>query len=326
MLSLSEPRLNLARELLSLLYSLTFSLETTMSISPTPTYHLCPVFHIAPPIKGHLDLGTVLPELSAGGVNFPRNGGRPLAEVPRDQIFPRLGEEAYDNWQKGEGDTLADDLWDVKGGVTRSVGQLRSLEGNIWGKAPGGVAGKLNWLCERSSDDTIKIDKILTRYFIPTEEYMEAVFQSPNAKPKTDRRGKRLPLYMITGLMIAVGFSMSKAKGTKKHAGGEIGAGSEVGIGGGYKSENTASTDIESSSNIVLGFRLRKIFWEGDVVQMTDDVAGQTLGKEESAKEPDIIENLKIIDDFDVDEGSKQDVFVVKEGLGGIEPSKWVLP
>ncbi len=243
--------------------------------------------------------------------------------MPCEDIYPRLDEEAYKSWRKGEGDTLADHLWDVKGGVTRTVGQLRSLEGNILGKGPAGVGGKLGWLCERSNNDTIKVDRILTRYFIPTEEYMAAVLKHPNMTPKTTRRGKKLPLYMITGLMIAVGFSMSKAKGVGKRFGGEGGAtdpssGAGAKAGAEYRSQDTANTDIERSSDIVLGFRVRKIYWEGEAARTTDEVAGRTLGEGGSDDEvPNNTESLKVVDDFGAEDGSTQDVFVVKEGLDG---------
>lgn len=300
-----------------------------MSISPTPTYHLCPVFHIAPPVKGHLDLGTILVDLSANGVNFPRNRGRPLVAVPYDQIYPKLSEDAYNSWRNDEGDTLADELWDVKGGVTRTMRQLRSLKGDIWGKVPAGVGGKLSWLCERSDNDVISVDRILTRYFIPSDEYMKAVFENPSAKPRKDARGRNLPLYMITGLMIAAGLSISKAKGKIARVGGGGSAtdpsnGAGAGSSAEYTSQDTSSTQVERSSNIVLGFRVRKIYWEGESVQMTDDVVGRTLGQEDPVKTPNIFENMKVIDDFDIDEGSEKDIVVV-EDLDGIGASNWVL-
>ncbi|KAH8901562.1 hypothetical protein GQ53DRAFT_851441 [Thozetella sp. PMI_491] len=288
-----------------------------MALSPEANYHLCPDFHIPPPVDGQLDLGTILLSLDPQGVAYPLNFGTVLP-APRELIIPKLSEKDYRNWREG-------------GGVTRTLGQVRSVEGSLWGRIATGIGGKLSWLRERSNDDTIKVDKILMRYFIPTDEYMTKALSAPNIKPRTDRRGKKLPLYMITGLMIAVGFSLSKIRSKKvnisaKGEGAEPTTGSGGGAGGGYKSEDTTHAEISSSSNIVLGFRVRKIYWEHNEQKISDDVAGATLEQSAKTQEPSLFDGLKVVDDFTTDPGSGEQIFINTDENDGIGFSSWVLP
>lgn len=101
-------------------------------------------------------------------------------------------------------------------------------------------------------------------------------------------------------------------KSIKTHTGGEGGVtdlasrgGGGAGAGTECKSEDTASTDIERSSNIVLGFQLQKIYREGDIVQTADNVAGRTLDRGEHG----VLENIKVVDGFGIEEGSKRKSF-----------------
>ncbi|KIN08196.1 hypothetical protein OIDMADRAFT_23020 [Oidiodendron maius Zn] len=93
-----------------------------------------------------------------------------------------------------------------------------------------------------------------------------------------------------------------------------------------YWSEDIATAaDVERYSNICQdGFQLREIYWESEIMQTTDNIAERTLDGE-PIKKPNIMENIKVVNDFDIDKGSKQDVFVVKEDLHGIWPSSWAL-
>jgi hypothetical protein len=74
---------------------------------------------------------------------------------------------------------------------------------------------------------------------------------------------------------------------------------------------------------IVLGFRVRKVYWKVKEWHTTDDVAGRTL---DDSKEEGVEERVEIVGDFGVDETSVGELFVVKEGLDGLDSANWVLP
>lgn len=312
-------------------------IQSIMSSSPTPSYHLCPDFSIAPPTKGHLDLGTILLSLDVAGVSFPLNLGS-LVEIPKDRIFPAPKVEATATDQAQPPPATTDDDfnvegWDMKGGFTRTMGQLRKLDTSIWVKIAHGIGGKLGWLSERSADETLTVKKVLTKYFVPTNEYLEEALNATNVADFITETEKKKPVYMITGLKVAVGASLSKAKSKSTGPGAELGVQDpQSGAGGGgtasYVSKDTENVGFENSSDFVLGLRVRKISWKAGVRKTTDDVRGATLEEGDRDEGNGIMEGVVVVDDFIADEpeGAKGKVFVNEEEDSGVESSIWVLP
>jgi hypothetical protein len=286
-----------------------------MSTNPKPSYHLCPDFSIAPPPDGPLNLGSILRSLDVDGLAPVNEHSR--MEVPADAIWPRNGP-------------------DIKVGFSCSISQLRSTEFGLWAKIFGmdGLGGKLSWLRKRKEDEMLTIKELKTRYFNPTDEYMAQTLASPNVEAFIQVTQKKMPLYMITGMKAAIGATLSKSKDKTTSAsveGGVTEPHSMTHVGGkvSYTSEDKAAASFEGSTNFVLGYRLRKIFWKNGVMQISDKVAGSTLEDDTpGASKAGVLAGVETIDNFkfEADATDSEKVFEDEEGLAGIEPSIWVLP
>ncbi|KAF4637015.1 hypothetical protein G7Y89_g1070 [Cudoniella acicularis] len=155
----------------------------------------------------------------------------------------------------------------------------------------------------RPTDETLKVEKILTRYFVLTKKYMKDALEVPNVAAFVDRPGKKKPWGGVSD----------------PHTGPGGGA------DGGYAIQDSANVGFEESSEFVLGFRVRKIYWKDNVRIATGNVAGATLEECERVEEPGVHNNMVVIDDFSVDDASNKEVFAIEGELDGIEPSTWVL-
>jgi len=285
-----------------------------MSINPKPSYHLCPDFSIAAPPNGPLDLGSVLPSLDVDGL-LPLNEDLRIP-VPADRILPRGGP-------------------DVKRGFSSTMSRLRSAEAGIWAKIFGmdNLGGELGWLHKRNEDKTLTIKELRTTYFNPTNEYMAQTLALRNVDAFVQATRKKAPLYMITGIKVAVGAMLSETKGKTDEVtakGGAVEPNSMTDVGGkiGFTNEDKAAVGFEDSTDFVLGYRLRKIYWKNGVMKTSDKVAGSTLEEGRAQPTASVLADVEVVDDFTTEDEltATGRVFVHEEGLGGIEPSVWVLP
>ncbi|UKZ58045.1 hypothetical protein TrVGV298_011907 [Trichoderma virens] len=284
-----------------------------MSINPIPSYHLCPDFSIAPPPDGPLHLGSILKSLDIDGL-APLNENSRI-EVPAHMVLPRQGP-------------------DIKTGFSCTLNQIRSTEFGIWAKIFGldGLGGKLGWLRNRDAGETLAIKQLKTVYFNPTDEYMAQALATPNVKAFIDNTRKKVPLYMITGIKVAAGASLSKTKGKTTSTiakGGVTEPHSQTQIGGqaSFTSVDNVGASFEGSTDFVLGYRVRKIFWKHRMRQ-TSGVAGATLeDDEERSPDGDILTDVEFVNDFTVEsDATPSKVFEDERGRAGVEPSVWVMP
>jgi len=286
-----------------------------MSVNPKPSYHLCPDFSISPPPNGHLTLGSILKNLDVDGVAHPLNIHGSTIDIPDTEVYPR-------------------DAPDSKFGLTSTLGKLRSVEGSFWAKIFGvdGLGGSLGFLRKRTDDETLTVEDVQTRYFSPTEEYMKQSLELPNVALFVNVTKMKVPLYMVTGIKVAVGAKLTKAeaKTTQVHgegAGTDPHSGTSAGGRASYTSEDSVAVGFDGSKPFVLGFRVRKIWWKEGIRQTSDKVVGSTLEEGKSRERPSIVTNLDFIDDFTAAVGDTAgNMFVDEEGGDGIEPSIWVLP
>ncbi|ENH72262.1 hypothetical protein FOC1_g10004499 [Fusarium oxysporum f. sp. cubense race 1] len=262
------------------------------STSPKPSYHLCPDFSIAPPPDGHLTLGSVLESLDVDGVAHPLNLNAAI-EIPAEHIFPRNGP-------------------DSKTGFTRTLKELRSVEASIWAKIFNlqGLGGTFNFLNKRTDDESLTVEEIQTRYFSPTEEYMTKSLELPDVASFVTVTQKKLPVYMVTGLKVAIGAKLSRVESKTKNVKAEIGASDPQGMvsaggTGGYTSEDTSAMGFDGSTPFVLGIRVRKIWWEKGVRKTSDKVAGVALDNGGAQDKVSPVSGARFIEDFLVDDGEK---------------------
>lgn len=153
------------------------------SIGPKPSFYLCPDFSIAPPPHGHLQLGSVLRAVDIDGVLTPLDIGATSA-VRESQLLPR--------------DKPAE-----KTGFSRSLKELRSLEGSVWAKVFGwdGLGAAFSFLRRRENDKPLTVEKLLVRYFVPTPEYVKQTLEVDSVAFYVKNTKFKKPVYLITGLM-----------------------------------------------------------------------------------------------------------------------------
>jgi hypothetical protein len=286
------------------------------STSPKPSYHLCPDFSISPPPHGHLALGSILKNLDVDGVAHPLNPNSAIA-IPNTEIYPRDGP-------------------DSKTGFTRTLMELRAVEGSVWAKifSLDGLGGKLGFLRKRTDDEILTVEDLQTRYFSPTEEYMHKSLGLPNVAIFVNVTRMKVPVYMVTGLKVAVGAKLSKAKAKTTKIDGGMGvtdphSGTSAGGSGGYTSDDADAVGFDGSKPFVLGLRVRKIWWKDGVIQTSDNVAGSILGDGEGRGEISAATAVQFVDDFSVEgaaAATPRKVYTNEERELGIEPSDWVFP
>ncbi|KAI1202104.1 hypothetical protein F5X97DRAFT_253159 [Nemania serpens] len=281
------------------------------SVSPKPSFYLCPDFNIAPPPDGHLQLGSILRALDISGVLSPLDTGATVA-VPESELFPR-------------------DKPMEKSGFTRSLKELRGLEGSIWAKLFGwdGLGAVFSFLRERENNETLQVEKLLSRYFVPTPEYMRQAIEVDGVSFYLKNVKYQKPVYLVTGLMWVEGAKLSKnqsvvnkvdaqAAATDPHSGTTGGARVASGIG------DDLSTSFDGSTPFVLGIRVRKIWLDKHGVRHdATDVVGATLsGSKEKMDAPN---NLKWIDEDNLDAMAGQ-IIADEARLGEANPVTWVWP
>jgi hypothetical protein len=262
------------------------------SISPKPSFHLCPDFSVPP--DGHLQLGSVLRGLDLDGVLTPLNIGE-LVDVPSDQLWPR-------------------DKPQEKTGFSRSLRELRSLEGSLWAKLFGGgdsLGASFSFLRRRDNDETLTVDKLLVRYFIPTQAYVKQALEADGVAYYVRSTKQKKPVYLITGLMWVEGASLSKMSSRQNKLGAQGGvtdpnSGTTAGASGAYEDDNSLGASFDGSTPFVLGIRVRKIWWDkGGVRHDALDVVGATLG-DDSKGRMDVLDGLHYVDDEEADGASGQ--------------------
>lgn len=218
-----------------------------------------------------------------------------------------------------------------KTGFSRSLGDLRGLEGNIWAKifSKHGPGAKFSFLRNRENDETLTVEKLFVRYFIPTPEYMKEALEVDAVSFYIEATKRKKPLYLITGLMWTEGVKLSKVRSKKTRVTGE-GAGIDPtstttgGAKAAIENEDNLSSSFDGSTPIILGIRVRKIWWSKDgVAQGAEHIVGATLG-DSKKKEMNVLDGLVFVDDeFDNARGQT----VVDESLmGEKDPVTWILP
>lgn len=280
-----------------------------------PSYHLCPDFRIPPPPNGHLTLGSMLKNLEEDGVQFPLNNGK-VEPIPDDAIHPRDGPHA-------------------ERGFTRNMSELRSIGAGIWSKIFGLEVLSAKFSRSHGTGEFLTVEELLTRTFIPDEEYTRKSLEIPKVMTYVTTRKLEVPVYMVTGIMVATGASWSSTKSKTSEATVEAGltapdSGASAGGNAGYKKDKERTTGVEGSNDFILGIRVRKIWWEAGLRQTSDKVVGRVLGSgssEVSIGSP--AAGLRVADDFEFDDSQASGVdkrFVEESAQTSLEPVVWILP
>ncbi|KAK2738091.1 major facilitator superfamily mfs-1 [Colletotrichum kahawae] len=287
--------------------------EQCRSINPTPSYHLCPDFSIAPPPNGHLQLGSMLSGLDIDGVSSPLDFNATKI-VPESELLPR-------------------DSPQVLKGFSRSLRDLRGLRGSMWARLCGNIGSfagvTASFLKSRDHDEILTIDKVFIRYFIPSKEYMKQALGIDGMDFYIKDTRMRESIYMVTGLMWTEGARLSNVSPRASRPSARLAVASPstgtTGTNGRVAVERVA-TSFDGLSPFLLGLRVRRIWW--DKSRIRHDVletVGATLGNPTPTEDIAIDGMCFADDESDIYDGNG--LTAVQETLLG-EPGSftWVLP
>jgi hypothetical protein len=165
---------------------------------------------------------------------------------------------------------------------------------------------------------------------------MADVLASPSVAAYIKVIRKKKPIYMITGIKWVEGVSLSKSTEKSTSVSGE-GSGTDphsmTQVGGkvGFTSEDKSTASFKESTDFIVGFRVRMIFWKrGGAMETLDKMTGSVLDGADETEIPAVLVGVQSVDDFLADDigaaDTREKVYVEEEGNKGIEVSVWVFP
>lgn len=283
-------------------------MSASRSYSSTPTFHLCPDFNIHPSPEGPLQLGTIITGLDVDSILAPLNNGATIT-VPEEQIH---GSE--------------------KQGFKQSLRDLRKLQGSIWATIFSweGLGAMFSALRGRADEETLTVEKLPCRYFVPTLEYINKALEVQPVAYYVRNANFRVPIYMITGIMWTEGAKLSKVRSKKANVDGQLSAmdpssGVGGGASGGYEAEAGISTSFDGSTPFILGFRVHKISWDRAGVRKNKSLtAGAAFGAR-GPQQADLSEGLQFAEE-EADRNKSAQLVLDETELEEENPVIWVFP
>lgn len=210
-----------------------------------PTYHVAPNFTTRPFPNGPLDLGTLVEDLRQC---YPINqGAANRVPIPDGQRYADMKEGVNASLKtslSGEASILAHVL-------DRSIGGDASLKG------------------QKKDEDVYKIQKLETVYFYPQPSYIKKCLQLSDVKDYNEIADYKEPVYLITGLKIAWGATIStersrefegKAEGGVRVPGGPTDV--QVKAHAGVSGESGILSSFSKPADFVLGIQVQKIYYK----------------------------------------------------------------
>ncbi|KAI0543079.1 hypothetical protein GGR58DRAFT_450638 [Xylaria digitata] len=172
-----------------------------------------------------------------------------------------------------------------KRGVEFSEEKLRGGKFGVWVRFLSVIGIDVGGSLNKSNSQLFEFDRIETTQFIPTPEYIAECALAPPVAQFLELSRYRKPVYLITGLKIAIG---SKAKLSRSRertwhinaeVDGTIPSGGSVPVGAGQESEVTRVNESyvcwEESDDFVFAFRM----WKIKVEKKTGVTRGQDFTK-----------------------------------------------
>jgi hypothetical protein len=208
-----------------------------------PTYLVMPNFTTRPFPDGPLDLGTLVEDLKQ---YYPINqGSANRVPIPEGQRYTDMKEDINASFNKslaGEGNILVKVL-------DRSIGGDASLKG------------------QKKDGDAFKIRKLETVYFCPQLSYIKKCLQLTDVKDYNEMANYKEPVYLITGLKIAWGATISTERGRSfaGNAEGDVQAPAgpidiQVKAQARVSGESGLVSSFGKPADLVLGIQVQKIY------------------------------------------------------------------
>ncbi|KAG9508293.1 hypothetical protein J7337_001857 [Fusarium musae] len=202
------------------------------------TYHPVPRFDIAAE-NGPLFLGAIFTDLSFGRAALNRSNRIEIREELKYAPVPQSG-------------------------FCETCSKVREGKFEAWVKAFSDYTrGSAAISGSSDAENTITCDEVLTTYFDPDDEYLNASFAIPQVQLVLEGTSRwTFVFYMITGLKVAKGLAYNKSKTSQAEAEGQLGVqeprtGMGAALSGNMRRENNRSLEF-SVSDIVVGYRVNK--------------------------------------------------------------------
>lgn len=241
-----------------------------------PTYFIAPNFTTRPFPDGPLDLGTLVKNLTyCRPIN---QGSSPSNRVPIPE------DQRYTDIKKN-----------VRAAVNTSAGGEASVLARVLDRSIGGEASLRG---QRSSDDVYTFRALETVYFYPKPDYVKDCLRLQDVKEYSKMNDYKAALYLITGLKIARGATISTDRGREYE--GSAQAGVQVPTGAPVDVSVMASAGVSRASGVVSSF--------GEPADFVLAVQAQKIYYKRrlfSAGEPtlatkEVVRNAVLVDDDDV--------------------------
>ncbi|WQF77070.1 hypothetical protein CDEST_02084 [Colletotrichum destructivum] len=270
------------------------------------TYILAPNWTTAPPPDGPIKLGHLLDDLT----EFVPVNRRGIVDIPTELL----------------------NKVDIKEGFQSTRSRLVSGELGLFAKVIGlvGVGAGAGIYYKKDSNDILSCKTLETMTFDPTAEYIAESMELPEVARYMKGCQFREPLYMITGFKIGRGGSLQSSNSQNRNLkliGGLNPPGSPINIEGnvGFVREETESEAWEGSTDFVVAFRVRKIWYQKwDIRNKAHNKNVIMQGGAQSETVPDM--NLQTSENVQGEEISQEVELMTGQNDDGEEGASWILP
>ncbi|WAO95812.1 Hypothetical protein NCS54_01345600 [Fusarium falciforme] len=260
-------------------------MPSTLCRSLIQTYHLPPNFSIRPAPNGPIQLGSILTNLQ--DVEVLNSDCR----VPIDEA------KIFSHAQQG---------------FQATASHMRRGELGIWAKAVGfeGLGGELGGSRETSRECKYNFRRLDTLYFSPSPTYRRATMKELDVAEYVEATGWA-PVYLVTGLKVAVQPSVQMSTSKSFAALGDAGVSEVIGLPVSigprvdFQSQGQSSEGWTTSDDFIYGIRVEKLVFKRRwlSLQRRDEgplqsklftkgaqLAGEGDGSDEEDEEDDIVE------------------------------------
>jgi len=211
-------------------------------VKQEPTYHLPPNFTTRPFPKGPFELGTIVENLT----HFtPLNQGANRVEIPKGERYT-----------------------DTKEGISASVSKSTSGEASLLAKVlDRSIGGEASLKGERNNKDVYTIAKLVTHNFFPSKKYINDTLKLSVVSEYLQDTEYQEPVYLITGIKLAIGATVAIDRGAEAEGGAGVGAKAQAGpldVDIEAKVKIAGKSDVSTShskpAHFVIGIQVRKLF------------------------------------------------------------------
>lgn len=208
----------------------------------TATYHLPPSFTIGPAPSGPIGLGTILNNVKE--MEALNEGSRNA--IPETNVY----------------------CHSIRG-FTSTRSRMRKGEYGVWAKMVGteGIGGELSWATSRSDDDEYNFRQLDTVTFTPSAAYLNESMRVPGVANEVEASGYA-PVYMVTGLKIAIGPSLNIKARTSFAGRADVGiqqpGGVPIDVGPRFSREGSDGTSEtwKDADDFIYGVRVKKLVYK----------------------------------------------------------------